>query len=142
MTISNPEPGGGGGEPGPVLRREAAKALSGRVPLVLAIVLALLSGVLIGYGVRAFTAGQCAQRELRCPRQTRARPLIVPPVAGQESDCKPRLRLLPAKGAEPDKAGEPDKAAEPKKATEPEKAPKAATPAVPEKPAAPPAERS
>jgi len=102
MTISNPEAGGGGGEPGPVLRQEARKALSGRVPLALSIALALLSGVLVGYGVRAFTAAHgCERRELRCPRQTRARPLVLPPAT--ESDCKPRLRLLKEAAPEPAK---------------------------------------
>ncbi len=91
MTISNPEAGGGGGEPEPVLRQEARKALSGRVPLALSIALALLSGVLVGYGVRAFTSAHgCERRERHCPR---AGPVVMPR-ASEASDCKPRLLLL------------------------------------------------
>jgi hypothetical protein len=67
MTLPNSEAGLGE----PILQREARKALSGRVPMLLSVVLALLSGTLVGYGVRAFTveakAGDGA-RELRCPR--------------------------------------------------------------------------
>ncbi len=95
MTNSNPEVDGGGGEPEPVLRQEARKALSGRVPLAMSIALALLSGMLVGYGVRAFTAGQCERRELRCPRQTGARILVMPQPSEEQTDCsKARLHLL------------------------------------------------
>jgi hypothetical protein len=91
MTNSNPEVDGGG-EPGPVLRQEARKALSGRVPLAMSIALALMSGMLVGYGVRALTDGQCGRREQRCSRQA-ARILVVPK-RSDEQECKPRLRLL------------------------------------------------
>lgn len=97
MTNSNPDvdgSGGSGGEPTPVLRQEARKALSGRVPLAMSIALALLSGMLAGYGVRALTAGSCERREVRCQRQTGARILVMPKAGEQLSDCKPRLHLL------------------------------------------------
>lgn len=93
MTNSNPEVDGGGSEPGPVLRQEARKALSGRVPLAMSIALALLSGVLAGYGVRALTDGHCPRREQRCSRQA-ARVLVVPKASEEQRECKPRLRLL------------------------------------------------
>ena len=93
MTNSNPEVDGGGSEPGPVLRQEARKALSGRVPLAMSIALALLSGMLAGYGVRALTDGHCPRREQRCSRQA-ARVLVVPKPSEEQRECKPRLRLL------------------------------------------------
>jgi hypothetical protein len=93
MTNSNPEVDGGGSEPGPVLRQEARKALSGRVPLAMSIALALLSGMLAGYGVRALTDGHCPRREQRCSRQA-ARVLVVPKASEEQRECKPRLRLL------------------------------------------------
>jgi hypothetical protein len=101
MTNSNPDVDGGGSEPGPVLRQEARKALSGRVPLAMSIALALLSGMLAGYGVRALTDGHCPRRE-RCSRQA-ARVLVVPKHGEEQRECKPRLRLLhepaPASGS-------------------------------------------
>ncbi len=93
MTNSNPEVDGGGSEPGPVLRQEARKALSGRVPLAMSIALALLSGTLVGYGVRALTDGHCPRREQRCSRQA-GRVLVVPKASEEQRECKPRLRLL------------------------------------------------
>ncbi|HKE14855.1 MAG TPA: hypothetical protein VKB80_08335 [Kofleriaceae bacterium] len=85
MTLPNSEAGLGE----PILQREARKALSGRVPMLLSVVLALLVGMLAGYGVRAFsvetTAGEGA-RELRCPRYSwPAAPITPSPGAGHAS---------------------------------------------------------
>jgi hypothetical protein len=60
-----------------LLRREAGKALSGRVPVVLSIAIVLLSGVLIGYGARSFVA------------PTEPARLIIP-------RCRPARILVPA----------------------------------------------
>ena len=103
MTNSNPEVDGGGSEPGPVLRQEARKALSGRVPLAMSIALALLSGMLAGYGVRALTDGQCPRRE-RCLRQA-SRVLVVPKRSDEQRECRPRLRLLQEPAPVPGLAG-------------------------------------
>jgi hypothetical protein len=88
-----------------VLRREARKALSGRVPVVLSIAVAMLVGMLSGYGLRALTAegGVIVSRQT-CPV------LVVPPsVISPGKDCvagRPRMYLLgqeqpPAAAAEP-----------------------------------------
>jgi hypothetical protein len=82
MTLPNSEPRGGE----PVLQREARKALSGRVPVILSIVLALLSGMLVGYSVRALSVEERAEwgsRGIRCPRSYWRLELIDPsPGAG------------------------------------------------------------
>lgn len=88
MNTANPEPT-------PVdevvLRREARTALSGRVPVMLAIAIALMTGVLSGYGLRALTAEGHGVRPA-CPV------LVVPPSAIEPGkDCvagRARLHLL------------------------------------------------
>jgi hypothetical protein len=88
MTTTNPEANGGQ----PVLRREAHKALNGRVPLGLAIALAALSGMLFGYGVRSFVAQRSCPRHhhIMIVREKVRRPLQMP--AASEG-CRGALRL-------------------------------------------------
>ena len=78
----------------PELRREAGKALSGRVPVLLSIAVAALSGVLAGYTLRAASEGggspEVGKREpLRvravCPLRAEWLEPALPP---------PRLQLL------------------------------------------------
>ena len=73
------------------LRREAHKALSSRVPAFLSLAIALLTGALAGYGVRAFAVEDrpdAAARPVRAPHRTC---LVLPPVI---STGAPRVILL------------------------------------------------
>jgi hypothetical protein len=111
MTTTNPEANGGQ----PVLRREARKALNGRVPLGLAIALAALSGMLFGYGVRALVADRsCPRHHIVIVRERMQRPLQMP-AAGEPCRGALRLQLLrhPDADADADKeaAPAPDKPA-------------------------------
>lgn len=87
MNTDNPEVQSGE----PVLRREARTAMSSRVPLALSIAVALLSGVLAGYGVRAFTAGG-ELRPTTCPRRHGGTRVLIPPRASDAAEAK--LQLL------------------------------------------------
>jgi len=87
MNTENPEVQSGGE---PVLRREARTAMSSRVPLALSIAVALLSGVLAGYGVRAFTAGD-ELRPSTCPRRHGGTRVLIPPRASDAAEAKMQL---------------------------------------------------
>jgi hypothetical protein len=104
MTTTNPEANGGQ----PVLRREAHKALNGRVPLGLAIALAALSGMLFGYGVRSFVAERSCPRHhhIMIVREKVRRPLQMPASEG----CRGALRLQLLQHPGPDGQVAPDPA--------------------------------
>jgi hypothetical protein len=72
------------------LRREARTALGGRVPVLLAIVLALLSGGLVGYSWRALVVERDAGSGRSCPARSAPR---LPPV-GQAYQSDGTVRLI------------------------------------------------
>jgi hypothetical protein len=90
-------PGQGEGGEARALRREAHTALSGRVPEVLAVAVALLSGCVLGYGWRALLG---ASEAAACPvRMAAPAPLVPvdPPVSGPP----PRLLFIEEKPLAP-----------------------------------------
>ena len=79
---------GADGHEAPRLRREAGKALSGRVPVVLAVAIALLGGWGLGFGWR----GLLCDRE--CTRQTVVERRCAQPPLVTDTLAPPRLVLI------------------------------------------------
>lgn len=89
------------------LRQEARPALGARVPLVLAVAVALLGGGLLGYSWRAFIDGDACHH--RCPMRVVRQGVLAP---GEGRTPPPRLILLGDEQApDPCGSGAPETAA-------------------------------
>lgn len=80
------------------LRREAYKALSGRVRVLLLVAIALVSGCLLGYSLRVVTA-ENEREETVCPARVASPCLLLLPQITY--GAPPRLHLLGQTPPEP-----------------------------------------